>query len=778
MDVQVDYDGPSLSDTASLASLEEYKDRNRGSDEGSLAGGSYVGVDNDSKDSLRNFGREIGEIDEDAETISSRPTIAVHSTGNSGAANVSKSVAGSAASTESFSLLQRRVDAAAAAAQHSLRLPGNNSSLTLLPDPTLSPSNDPKLDLLPQISDVFERLKAAETTTSLPLSAGKGRSPGGAVGGGGGGTARWLKEQSVQMIQSVLGGLPTAPSNKSPSISDFASDPANDHLSLSSDFATEEEEGGILKVANRDSMEESDEIPGSLELELGRNGRGDYYYTYTGSVLSHSGDDHEPEQGPSKKRERQPTASTSSLTPSFNVHGDGETEYFSQQEGHDQDLKYMEYLPPSQSSDTLVGPDPSELTECSSCGIILDTFRYVCASCGPRPPRLVTIGDTEGTDENMPGKGKGKAVVPASSPSGGSPQPAGTPVPSTVSDSQPSPNFSPSSLSPLPAALSPGSNSYSPQRPIHNYMLHSPGHRHSHSHGSLFPPAPFHPPFGHPIGIGMGMGHLHPHVLPHPPYIHPPHFSFPSPALAHPHPFSAQYPPQLQVPPSPGGSTVWTTSESGVPLTTIGHTLSVPNTTIPPSSPNSTTGLLHNKPLPRLPHLNTYPPSYGVPHHSPASSISSHAPPLSSQYSPRSAQSPRQGSQQSEPSPASSVAPEGYELCTDCMETAGIEHASESVATALDPLPGHSPSVANSPYTEHSPYSMPGSYGAPSPGGVVFATSSGSNASNHSAGSGSWKRGVPRRKGQLRHAFKEKVWTPSGWIDVGAWHFVLFNASY
>jgi hypothetical protein len=112
------------------------------------------------------------------------------------------------------------------------------------------------------------------------------------------------------------------------------------------------------------------------------------------------------------------------------------------------------------------------------------------------------------------------------------------------------------------------------------------------------------------------------------------------------------------------------------------------------------------------------------------------------------------------------------------METAGIEHASESVATALDPLlPGHSPAVGNSPYVEHSPYSMPGSYGAPSPGGVAFATSSGSGASNHSAGSGSWKRGVPRRKGQLRHAFKEKVWTPSGWIDVGVWHFVLFNAS-
>jgi hypothetical protein len=40
--------------------------------------------------------------------------------------------------------------------------------------------------------------------------------------------------------------------------------------------------------------------------------------------------------------------------------------------------------------------------------------------------------------------------------------------------------------------------------------------------------------------------------------------------------------------------------------------------------------------------------------------------------------------------------------------------------------------------------------------------------STASSDSGSWKRNVPRKKGQLRHAFKEKVWGPGGWTDVGA----------
>lgn len=694
-------------------------------------------------------------------TLSSVPTIAAHSTGNSNVVidSNAKSVAGSAASTESFSLLQRRVDAAAAAAaaQQPLGLPRNNSSLTLLPDVTLTPTKDLTMDLPPtQNSGVFERLKAAETTATPPLPPGRKVAAGGPPTGG---TARWLKDQNVQMIQSVLGGVHTAASSESSSVSDSAS---NHRISLSSGFATtgfatEEDEGGIIQAAKEGEFGEFgelEEIPGSLELELGRNKRGSYYYTYTGSVLSHSGDDHEPEQG-ANKSQRQPMASTSSFTPSFHAHAESEASYFPSQEGQKEDLKYMQYLPPSQSSDTLVGPDPSELTECSSCGVILDTFRYVCATCGPRPPRLATMKEPEETEEDIVGKGKGRADLSATSAN--SLQPAGIPVPSNLVDSQSSPNFSQSSLSPSPAALSPGSSSYSPQRPIHDYGPHSPGHRHSHSHGSLFPPAPFHPPIGHPGVLGMNMGHLHPHMMLQPPHLHPHHSHFSPPSSSYPPPFGMQYP--LQAPPSPGASTTWNGLDGGVPLSNVGQTLSAPSTNVPPGgSPNSTTGLLHNKPLPRIPYIPTYPPAYGAPPRSPASSNSSYPPP-SSQQSPRSAQSPRQGSQHSDQSPASAAAPEGFELCTDCMETAGIEHASESVATGPDPFqPGHSPAVGNSPYAERASYTMPGSY---APGGGS------SGSSTHSAGSGSWKRSVPRKKGQLRHAFKEKMWTPNGWIDVG-----------
>ena len=72
----------------------------------------------------------------------------------------------------------------------------------------------------------------------------------------------------------------------------------------------------------------------------------------------------------------------------------------------------------------------------------------------------------------------------------------------------------------------------------------------------------------------------------------------------------------------------------------------------------------------------------------------------------------------------------GYELCSGCIETAGICHALCASTEGVGSIgPGHS-----SPEDAMS----------------------------------SWMRSAPRQKGQLRHAYFEKVWGPRGWDDVGA----------
>lgn len=73
----------------------------------------------------------------------------------------------------------------------------------------------------------------------------------------------------------------------------------------------------------------------------------------------------------------------------------------------------------------------------------------------------------------------------------------------------------------------------------------------------------------------------------------------------------------------------------------------------------------------------------------------------------------------------------GYELCSSCIESAGVLHALEAGART-------------------SPYSSPMS----SPEDNIQALSQ-------------LSRTAPRSKGHIRHAYREKVWGPEGWKDVG-----------
>lgn len=81
----------------------------------------------------------------------------------------------------------------------------------------------------------------------------------------------------------------------------------------------------------------------------------------------------------------------------------------------------------------------------------------------------------------------------------------------------------------------------------------------------------------------------------------------------------------------------------------------------------------------------------------------------------------------------------GYELCSSCIESVGVVHSSEAIRVR-SPLP-RSPS-------SHS-------------------QSSSSSSSEGLQTLSQLSRTAPRTKGQMRHAFREKLWGRNGWKDVG-----------
>ncbi|KAL1941300.1 hypothetical protein VTO73DRAFT_7512 [Trametes versicolor] len=75
-------------------------------------------------------------------------------------------------------------------------------------------------------------------------------------------------------------------------------------------------------------------------------------------------------------------------------------------------------------------------------------------------------------------------------------------------------------------------------------------------------------------------------------------------------------------------------------------------------------------------------------------------------------------------------APQGYELCSNCVQAYGVQHSLEFSAT-----PGSSPGPGTSPEDAERALSR-------------------------------WRRTAPSQKGVLRHAYIEKSWTHNGWEDV------------
>ncbi|KAI0769252.1 hypothetical protein BC629DRAFT_1595952 [Irpex lacteus] len=359
VNITVDYDGPSLSDTSSLASREEFETRNGSEYSLSLSAPITEEIDDDSVTvSSKDMGSkyDVYRARGGPRTIVSGPSREPLVQKPSTAANDWDSETVSSA-PQSLSLNGSRLPSIA---DRDESIP---DSLEPEPGPALAPS---------------------------PLSTERG--------------AQWLRDQNSRTLKSLIGS-PRVPSD----MDDFS---LNDTESIMSG-----------------------------ELALQKDPRGKFYYAYTSASSStdessalYDADgsgmdsvelderDHRPtsrdlrwfaEQAQLNKVQSEPIRPSSS-----SGHHNNHRSYSEPVLSRDdipadippELLPFIEgMLPPA--------PPPEDPTDCSNCGALLETLRYVCATCGEKdPPRKRPPFATNGSSFSH--KGKGKDISPGSSTSG------------------------------------------------------------------------------------------------------------------------------------------------------------------------------------------------------------------------------------------------------------------------------------------------------------------------------------------------------------------------
>jgi hypothetical protein len=336
--IQVDYDGPSLSDTSSLASLEEFKGRNLNGSQQSFS-----------------FGTPSVDLDDDSVTVSSRDpgTSSVRALDNS-VTSIAKKSFNTDFGTNNLTATRKEVYGQSVNGQHrsqhipstSPRSQGSLSSEYVGGAAQRYPA-DP--------SAVFEHLKLSETlrddSSSIDFDSLAASERG----------AAWLRDQNERTIRSKLGALPE------PSESDDLS------LSLGS---------------------QDDSLGGDLALE--RDPQGKYYYTYTsGSSASQfqgSGDEEAQNSmfdADNIVRGRRPTSMQLNWLAAQQIesaqnqrrNNDVRSTPIPEEFPHVIDKELLPYLP-------IPVPNPDLLTDCSNCGVLLDAIRYVCSTCGEKAPAI------------------------------------------------------------------------------------------------------------------------------------------------------------------------------------------------------------------------------------------------------------------------------------------------------------------------------------------------------------------------------------------------------
>lgn len=344
VEVNMEYEGPSLSDTSSLASFDEFKGRNTSQHSFSITAPHAEPEDDSITVSSKDFG--LNSLRRTPPSQGSNPFDGDNDT----------------SSPESFTSAippyknkqSRRPDSTQ----------GSGETLECASDRFAPPNGSLVSDAVNRYpedpSAVFEHLKLQEDMSDSS-SVHRG------IGGNARGQA-WLRDQEARVIFSKVGRVPQ------PSESDDAS------LSL------------------------DDGLGGDLALE--RNTRGSYYYTYTTSSQGHdegprqsydaatseNGVPHGLQPRPSSmhlnwlasqqanlRREPRPSASVPSLNTHHSDPLPGRTNQFPD-DPFTYESNELAFLPLSE-------PPEGILTDCSSCGSMLNTIRYVCSTCGEKGPK-------------------------------------------------------------------------------------------------------------------------------------------------------------------------------------------------------------------------------------------------------------------------------------------------------------------------------------------------------------------------------------------------------
>ncbi|KAG6890022.1 hypothetical protein C0992_003367 [Termitomyces sp. T32_za158] len=323
--ITVDYDGPSLSDTSSLISLDEYRGRNA---------------------SQQSFSFDSPAADDDSVTISSRD--------NSGPSVSSWSaVQSNLKSGDGIGSLVSSSDSRFTLVSHPSGSRGLKGSTTLV-------SSSQRL---PDPSAVFQRLKLeeelAESTSSVPSNSLARNSRGEA----------WLREQNERHIHTMLGVLP-----ESSVADDVSLDPQSNEDGLSGDLALERDPRGryYYNYTSAGSSVSSSQVHDSSYDDGASSGvvpilqRTRPSSKHLNWLANH-------QMQTQKARNPKVSLTNPNLRPSQNFSlADGNSNFVI-------DRELLQYLPPTV-------PPRDSLTDCSHCGTLLDLIRYVCSTCGEKHP--------------------------------------------------------------------------------------------------------------------------------------------------------------------------------------------------------------------------------------------------------------------------------------------------------------------------------------------------------------------------------------------------------
>lgn len=711
--VAVEYDGPSLSDTGSLVSLEDYPKHGHGS------------LSLSDVDSYDSHAFPLQELDDDAVTISSRDT--PNRRINGGTRLIQRDL--SSRFSESLSIQEEVVEISLS--ESNLSLPedtsGSQSSPFLIVDTpatskdqvSRSPSSatvNGKPELEPD--GVFERLRMLDSDPfgasqqSLPLDANERG-------------AQWLRDQTDRAAWHSF----TTPKPSSNSLRALT-----DHRAPRLTMTESEFDAGSSSM--------------SRDLELQKDDNGKYYYKLTPDPPSHL----------ESERERSPRAAEPALAPdehqdeSRDILQDArvvETETFGAGPSTGAALfkrvsqvSHMTESGESSSSSGLrtrgarssrlgkvpesgdISPEllqailesesqsgPHLVTDCSSCGDILESFRYVCTTCGEKTAQTRESLALARSFRSEPSS----ATDPFADPSDSSSD-IGLGLLNTVHTAQLIP---PREEEDIADARSEASFATSSWASVDH--LHSPNHSQTSEQ---------------------------------------PQSSSPWPSLFKPHSQDNRL--QNDFPPSTFKQKLKKGFKRSMGGNPSSHGKSQGTSSVPEAS-NSTSGVS----APLRPDWNLYQQHPSFPTQPTIRHPRRPEVVIAARGSNRSDSSGGTRSNTSRSGSASTptTAEPGYELCNKCIATAGVVHAESALSSAATPVG----TVASHSFSSMSSLGSSPHEGQHSPSNTGAGLTMGSTDWIPSGASSVTTRPPrkPNRKVQIRHAYLEKFWGIGGWQDVG-----------